>query len=139
MSSNNSQTVPAAKPPPNYSRAATYAPPIYVEEADPTSHSGQASAPVPAPKPNKELTAEQREKMLQEFQFDRTHANDYYGGHKGAAGQFEPNDPFKPFKWVHRKLSGQKGEVSSSTSTGETKWASESEVAKGDIDTSRLA
>src|ERR1700759_2777494 len=43
---------------------------------------------------------------LREWARQKEFANDNFGGHKGIATG-EANDPFKVFRWVGRKLSGQ--------------------------------
>ncbi|KAF2103451.1 hypothetical protein NA57DRAFT_72427 [Rhizodiscina lignyota] len=127
----------AEGPPPAYGHAANHQPPTYATTATPR---GSSAADRTQRRPSRPMTAAQREKLLMQFAEERSMANDYWGGQKGSC-EFAPNDPFKPFRWMKRKLSGQKGPSSSSITgeNGERTWAVDGEIAKGDVDCSRLA
>lgn len=87
---------------------------------------------------------EERLASLQAFCEERMYANDYFGGQKGCA-EGPPNDPFKLFRWAKRKMSGEKGAVWRKLSIEQReKWEAaggemkEGEIARGEMDTSRL-
>jgi hypothetical protein len=66
---------------------------------------------------------------------EKEYMNDNFGGHKGVAVG-EPNDPFKVFRWVGRKLRGKP------TNGGRSHhWepSRPGEVADGEVDTHNLA
>jgi hypothetical protein len=73
---------------------------------------------------------------LREFARDKQYANDYFGGHKGSSSG-EPNDPFKLFRWIGKKISGQK-ETPEPPKPADYKPPSETDVNKGEIDTHNL-
>jgi hypothetical protein len=102
---------------------------------------------VPPPPRRRQLTTEEHLQLLREFQWEKEHANDYWGGQKGSASG-PPKDPFKVFRWAARKMSRDEDPLSRppgsperwyDRSRSEVPYAKDGEVAKGDIDTSNLA
>jgi len=76
--------------------------------------------------------------MLREFAREKEYANDYWGGHKGSV-HGEAKDPFKLFRWMGRKLSGDKGKPEGLTAgVKPVDWAKDGEVGRGDVDCSRV-
>lgn len=71
--------------------------------------------------------------------------NDYFGGHKGIP-LGPPNDPLNPFKWIKRKINGEKNAWWSLSDEEKRKWEASGgdidedngEEARGDTDTSRI-
>ncbi|KAH8704027.1 hypothetical protein BGW36DRAFT_264586, partial [Talaromyces proteolyticus] len=75
------------------------------------------------------MTEEERLASLHAFVERKQSINDYYGGHKGCP-QGPPNDPLKPFKWIKRKMNGEKNVWRSLSDEEKRKW----EESGGDID-----
>jgi hypothetical protein len=72
---------------------------------------------------------------LREFAHEILYANDYYGKHSGSSVG-EPNDRFKPFRWMGSKLSGPTERPQ--PSKVDTKPGSEADIGEGEIDTHNL-
>ena len=106
-----------------------------------------SASPASKPKGSHQFTEEEKLQMLREFQHHKEYANDYWGGHKGAP-EGPPKDPLKVFRWAGRKISRDEDPAKRppgspdrwyDRSRSQQDGAADGEVAKGDIDTSRLA
>lgn len=118
--------------------------PVYSDSAStmPPNYNSRAGS-VASHEPKKPMTTEQREAMLTKFAEEKERANDNYGGHKGAANQFEANDPTRPFRRLSQmlrggvgkgeeKLSWRKPRSQDDGNRGYTDEGYTHEVAKGD-------
>lgn len=89
---------------------------------------------------------QRRQESLQAFVESKMYTQDTFGGHKGIATG-PPNDPAKPFRWIQRKLKGEKDVWKKLSDEEKRKWEEEGgdvdydagEVAVGDMNTSRIA
>ncbi|EEA19708.1 hypothetical protein TMatcc_009856 [Talaromyces marneffei ATCC 18224] len=87
-----------------------------------------------------------RQESLKAFVESKMYTQDTFGGHKGIATG-PPNDPAKPFRWIQRKLKGEKGVWKKLSEEERRKWEEEGgdvdydagEVAIGDMNTSKIA
>jgi hypothetical protein len=74
------------------------------------------------------------------------YTQDTFGGHQGIATG-PPNDPAKPFRWIQRKLKGEKDVWKKLSDEEKRKWEEDGgdvdydagEVAVGDMNTSKIA
>lgn len=89
---------------------------------------------------------QRRRETLQAFIESKMTTYDTFGGQKGiATGPL--NDPAKPFRWLQRKLKGEKDVWKKLSDEEKRKWEEEGgdvdydagEVAVGDMNTSRIA
>lgn len=89
---------------------------------------------------------QRRRETLQAFIESKMTTYDTFGGQKGIATG-PPNDPAKPFRWLQRKLKGEKDVWKKLSDEEKRKWEEEGgdvdydagEVAVGDMNTSRIA
>ncbi|MBE7181232.1 MAG: hypothetical protein INR71_08490 [Terriglobus roseus] len=132
----------SSEDPPKYTQApegkdtqAQAAPPAYQQQS-----SQAASSSTRAP-----MSEDERFAMLQAFAEEKEKANDNFGGQKGSAGQYTPNDPTRPFRKLSQALRGgvKKGEEKIEWSgqreadEGDRGWTSDGykhEVSKGDYE-----
>ncbi|KAF3397232.1 hypothetical protein DPV78_007780 [Talaromyces pinophilus] len=89
---------------------------------------------------------QRRRESLQAFVQSKMYTQDTFGGHKGIATG-PPNDPAKPFRWIQRKLKGEKDVWKKLSDEEKRKWEEDGgdvnydagEVAVGDMNTSKIA
>lgn len=89
---------------------------------------------------------QRRRESLQAFVERKMYTQDTFGGHKGIATG-PPNDPTKPFRWIQRKLKGEKDVWKKLSDEEKRKWEEEGgdvdydagEMVVGDMNTSKIA
>ncbi|KAF2102429.1 hypothetical protein NA57DRAFT_52007 [Rhizodiscina lignyota] len=104
MSSSNMNNSGAEQVLPDYASEASVPLPTYNAPGSLTVQGAQHLKPKASHKPSHQTTPEERLKMLQEFADEKIYANDNYGGHKGAASQWQVHDPSLMFQRVGQIL-----------------------------------
>lgn len=91
------------------------------------------------------LNDQRRQESLKGFIESKMYYQDTFGGYKGIATG-PPNDPAKPFKWIQRKLKGERDVWRKLSDEEKRKWEEDGgdvnydagQVATGDMDTSNI-
>lgn len=91
------------------------------------------------------LNDQRRQESLKAFIESKMYYHDTFGGYKGIATG-PPNDPAKPFKWIQRKLKGEKDVWRKLSYEEKRKWEEDGgdvdydagQVAIGDMNTSKI-